>query len=181
MTELIGNRTWTHFYNPTGQINRTVDPLGGFVFRQYDVNLNPAFVTDQNGHTTLATYDVSSNPRSFQDALGNTVTATYDPTFNVPLTVTDALGNVTLRCDAKGNSRSHRPARQRHAIPATTAAASSSPSSMLSGKSSSLSYDTYGNIITPPIRSAHPEKRATTSSATCKPSDASGRTTQFFI
>jgi RHS repeat-associated protein len=147
-TDSSGNR-WTHVYNASGSIIRTTDPLGNSVNRSYDANGNITQVVDQNGNTIVTTFDAAGNALTVKDAMNNTITTTYDPVFNVPLTVTDRLGNVTVFAyDSKGNLiRTTDPSGNITQYQYDSNGQGTKVIDAL-GHSSTINYDTYGNVVT---------------------------------
>lgn len=95
--------TRTYAY-PNARSVIVTDPLGKTSSIAYDTRGNPTSLVDGNGNRWAWTYDARGNVLTRRDPLGRVVKLTYDPTYNVPLTHTNAAGQVTrFGYDNRGN------------------------------------------------------------------------------
>lgn len=97
----LGNSTIVYF-DDYGRPVRTVDALGNATVTSYDALNRVVSKTAPEGNIVSYQYDARSNvtrtiltPKSGSGLNPVTASATYDPTWNLPLTKTDALGRTT--------------------------------------------------------------------------------------
>ncbi|MGE5529142.1 MAG: transglutaminase domain-containing protein, partial [Patescibacteria group bacterium] len=98
VTDALGNVTRTTY--ATGLPSRdlpatTTDALGRVTRYAYDSRGNLKGITDALGNSFSLTISTNGLLESFTDPTGAATSFTNDPTTGLPLTMTDALGNVT--------------------------------------------------------------------------------------
>jgi YD repeat-containing protein len=91
------NRLTTYTYDLAGNVNSVLDPQQNPTIFEYEPTFNRATrITDALNQNTRFTYDpATGNLLTTIDPLLHATNITYNQ-FGQPLTVTDALGNVTL-------------------------------------------------------------------------------------
>ena len=115
------------FYDASGLLVKTIDPLGNPSYNTYDSNYNLIQTTGPTGLTTTYGYNAVGQVTSIVDPLGGTTQFTYNGPFNSETSMTDANGNVTNHAyDSNGN------------LVSTTYA---------NGTTATASYDAQGNPI----------------------------------
>ncbi|HUT10528.1 MAG TPA: RHS repeat-associated core domain-containing protein [Thermoguttaceae bacterium] len=103
MTDTLGGQT-DFYFNHTGAIEKTVDPLDRAVEMDYDALGNMTRMTDPLGRSTTFAYDTLGNVVRSTNALGLSTRFSYTSHLNRLDLLTDAAGNVTdYDYDAAGN------------------------------------------------------------------------------
>ena len=80
--------------DPALLTEKSTDPLGNVITRQFDERGNPITIIDALGNVTKQTFDEDNNLLSVTNALGKSSFFTYDANGNT-LTETDTMGNTT--------------------------------------------------------------------------------------
>ncbi len=146
--ETTSATAYVYTYNELGSVIKTVDPLGNTETVTYDIAQNVIATTDRNGNTSLFTYDGAGNPISYKDGKGSVRTVSYDTSFNVPVTTTDPLGNVTrFKYDAHGQLTDILDPSGAHTQIVYNQLGQLTEIKDPSGRQSFLIYDEYGNVI----------------------------------
>lgn len=108
----VGNATMTDaqghvtrvFNNNLAQLAAVQNPLGDVTALSYGANGLPSGIDLSPGVSQTLSYDSQGNVEQVFDAAGKAISFTSHPTFNDPLTLTDALGNtMVLGYDAQGH------------------------------------------------------------------------------
>ena len=144
--------SYTIYNDTTGAVTARVDAAGT---QQYwrDALHRPTNVVDRLGFPTQYTYSsnscgcgISGDLLRLVDALGRTNSWTYEPTFNFPLTYTNAAGGVTLwTYDGKGDVTTNTDAAVQTTIYGYDGAGNRTSLFDANSHTTTFGYDAYGN------------------------------------